>query len=71
MQRRLSRRLIPVLLFSTLVFRAADAGVINNVLIEWRAQVDKCEDPKERDIDALVNVAMFDAINAIAHKYAP
>lgn len=71
MQNLVSRRLIPVLVLATVVFRTAHAGVINNVLIEWRAQVDKCEDPKERDIDALVTVAMFDAINAIAHKYTP
>ncbi|MEO5902937.1 MAG: vanadium-dependent haloperoxidase [Gemmatimonadaceae bacterium] len=71
MRRWLLHGLIPVLLLSALVFRTAHAGVINNVLIEWRAQVDKCEDPTKRDIDALVNVAMFDAINAIAHKYKP
>lgn len=71
LQRRISRHLILVLILSSVVSRTAHAGVINNVLIEWRAQADKCEEPIQRDIDASVNVAMFDAINAIAHKYKP
>ncbi|MDP5103432.1 MAG: vanadium-dependent haloperoxidase, partial [Erythrobacter sp.] len=49
----------------------ASAGVVNNVLTQWRAQADKCEDPRQLDADAMVNVAMFEAINAITPKYTP
>lgn len=49
----------------------ASAGVVNNVLTQWRAQVDKCEDPLQRDADAMVSVAMFEAINAVTPKYTP
>lgn len=49
----------------------ASAGVVNNVLTQWRAHADKCEDPRQLDSDAMVNVAMFEAINAITPKYTP
>jgi hypothetical protein len=49
----------------------ASAGVINNVLTQWRAQVEKCEDPRQRDVEAMVSVAMFEAINAVTPKYTP
>ncbi len=48
-----------------------EAGVVNNVLTQWRGHADKCENPRQRDFHAMVNVAMFEAINAIASKYTP
>lgn len=47
----------------------ASAGVINNVLTQWRAHADNCDDPRQLDANAMVNVAMFEAINAITPKY--
>lgn len=49
----------------------AHAGVVNNVLLQWREQTDKCEDAIQGDDGAMVSVAMFEAINAIAGKYTP
>lgn len=49
----------------------ASAGVVNNVLTQWRGHADKCEDPRQGDTDAMVNVAMFEAINAVTPKYTP
>ena len=49
----------------------ASAGVINNVLIQWRGHADKCENGKQRFPEALMHVAMFEAINAITPKYTP
>jgi len=46
-------------------------GVVNNVLLQWRALADGCEDPKQSDDMAMVHVAMFEAVNAIAGKYTP
>ncbi len=46
-------------------------GVVNNVLLQWREQTDKCEDTPQGDDGAMVSVAMFEAINAIAGKYTP
>ncbi|WP_373474695.1 vanadium-dependent haloperoxidase [Sphingorhabdus sp.] len=49
----------------------ASAGLVNNVLTQWRAQSDKCEEPRQRDADTMVSVAVFEAINAITPKYTP
>ena len=49
----------------------ASAGVVNNVLTQWRAHADKCEDPRQLDMEAMVSVAMFEAINAVTPKYTP
>ena len=49
----------------------ADAGVVNNVLTQWRGLADKCEDPRLRDFDAMMSVAMFEAVNAASPKYTP
>jgi hypothetical protein len=50
---------------------AGNAGVVNNVLTQWRGQAEKCEDPRQRDFHALVNVAMFEAINAVTPRFTP
>ncbi len=47
------------------------AGVVNNVLLHWRGQTDKCEEGIQNDDGAMVSVAMFEAVNAIAGKYTP
>lgn len=49
----------------------ADAGVVNNVLTQWRGHAAQCEDPRQLDFHAMVNVAMFEAINAVTPKYTP
>lgn len=49
----------------------ASAGVVNNVLTQWRAHAGMCQDPRQGDADAMVNVAMFEAINAVTPKYTP
>lgn len=55
----------------------APSGVIDNVLLRWRAQLPACgQSPAAelytlRDVDALVHVAMFEAVNAIARAYTP
>lgn len=50
----------------------AHADVINNVLLQWRVQLELCEDSDQRDRGALMHVAMFEAINAVSGgKYAP
>ncbi len=46
------------------------AGVVNGVLSQWNLQVDECED-EQLDLAAVVNVAMFEAVNRIAGKYTP
>ena len=46
----------------------ASAGVINGVLSQWNLQGEKCED-EPIDLAAMVNVAMFEAVNGIAGKY--
>ena len=46
-------------------------GVVNNILLQWREQTDKCEESTQPDDGAMVGVAMFEAINAIAGKYTP
>lgn len=47
----------------------ATAGVVNGVLSQWNLQVQQCEDGPI-DVPAMANVAMFEAVNAIAGKYA-
>lgn len=47
------------------------AGVLNNVLVQWRGHADKCENDAQRFPEALMHVAMFEAINAITPKYSP
>jgi hypothetical protein len=46
------------------------AGVLNGVLSQWNLQAQSCEDGPF-DLEATVNVAMFEAVNAIAGKYTP
>jgi hypothetical protein len=46
----------------------AAAGVVNGVLSQWNLQVQKCDDGPI-DVPAMANVAMFEAVNAIAGKY--
>jgi hypothetical protein len=46
-------------------------GVVNNVLLQWRDQADKCEETSQPDDGAMMGVAMFEAVNAIAGKYTP
>ena len=56
---------------------AAQSGVVDNVLFEWRAMLPVCGQPAfgelftMRDLDAAMHVAMFEAINAIERKYEP
>jgi hypothetical protein len=57
--------------FAATMPTTASAGVVNNVLTQWRAHTDKCEDPRQLDAEAMVNVAMFEAINAVTPKYTP
>lgn len=55
----------------------AAAAPADNVLLLWREQLARCgqrsygEIYTMRDVDALVHVAMFEAVNAIARKYTP
>jgi hypothetical protein len=49
----------------------APAAVVDNVLTQWRGHADKCEDGKVRFHQAPMQVAMFEAINAITPKYTP
>lgn len=50
---------------------SVSAGVVNNVLTQWRGHADKCEDPRQLDMEATVSVAMFEAINAVTPRYSP
>ncbi len=65
------RRLPLYAALAVLLPTGADAGVLNNVLLQWREQATKCEDELQRDVEAMTHVAMFEAINAITPKYAP
>lgn len=56
---------------ASLVSGSADAGVVNNVLTQWRGLAEKCEEPRQRDFHAMVNVAMFEAVNAVSPTYSP
>jgi len=49
----------------------ASAGVVNNVLTQWRGHADKCDNPRQPDMETMVSVAMFEAINAVTPKYTP
>jgi hypothetical protein len=42
----------------------ANAQVVTNVLLEWRTQLNLCQESDQRDRGALMHVAMFEAINA-------
>ncbi len=55
-------------LVALLASQCASAGVMNDVLSEWNLQADQCEDG-QLDLEAMVNVAMFEAVNGIAGKY--
>jgi hypothetical protein len=63
--------LLSAAIAAILLPQLASAGVINNVLIQWRGHADKCEDARQRFPEALMHVAMFEAINAITPKYTP
>ena len=58
------------LLLALLSSPPAPAGVVNGVLSQWNLQVEECEDD-QLDLPAVVNVAMFEAVNRIAGKYTP
>lgn len=64
-------RLLLLSLAISMIPAVAYAGVVNNVLLQWREQADKCEDGSQTDFDAVMHVAMFEAINSIAPKYTP
>lgn len=49
----------------------ATAGVVNNVLTQWRGHAEKCESSRQLDADAMVSVAMYEAINSVTPKYTP
>ena len=51
--------------------RTTSAGVVNSILLQWRAQAEKCEDSDRVDDITMVHVAMFEAVNSIARKYTP
>ena len=59
------------MLSSIVLTRTASAGVINSVLLKWRAQAEKCEESDRLDDMTMVHVAMFEAVNSIAGKYTP
>ena len=70
------------LLFSALAVSAESSvrsasGAIDSVLLQWRAQLKGCGQPaaaelyRLRDIDALLHVAMFEAVNSIERRYTP
>ena len=66
------RRRLRIAIATVLVFPLLGAaGVVNNVLLQWRDQLAKCEDSIQGDAGAMVSVAMFEAINAIDGKYTP
>ena len=51
--------------------RVLNAGVVTDVLLDWRQQAEACTDPKQPDYMAAVHVAMFDAVNSIVGRYTP
>lgn len=74
--------LLAGLLFSALAVSAESSvrsasGAIESVLLQWRAQLKGCGQPaaaelyRLRDIDALLHVAMFEAVNSIERRYTP
>src|SRR6187551_413633 len=66
-----SRTLFTLALVFALSPRPASAGVVNSILLQWRAQAEKCEDSDRLDDITMVQVAMFEAVNSIARKYTP
>ncbi|MGL6290542.1 MAG: vanadium-dependent haloperoxidase [Silanimonas sp.] len=49
----------------------ASAGVLDNVITQWRVHGEACDDGKIWFPEAPMQVAMFEAINAITPKYRP
>jgi hypothetical protein len=55
----------------------AQGGVVDNVLLRWRETLEKCEGSPmvdrtaPADLEAMVHVAMYEAVNAVAGKYQP
>lgn len=55
----------------------AASGAIDSVLLQWRAQLKGCAQPSAaelyrlRDVDALLHVAMFEAVNSIVPRDTP
>lgn len=67
----MSNKVLGVGAFAVLAVAASpcvSAGVINGVLSQWNLQAEACEDGPI-DLAAMVNVAMFEAVNGIAGKY--
>ena len=73
---------LPIALFLSSLANAAPSGqppsgAIDSVLLQWRAQLKGCGQPaaaelyRLRDVDALLHVAMFEAVNSIARRYTP
>jgi hypothetical protein len=64
----MSRRALAAaaVLLAAIPVAAARAQVVSNVLLDWRAQLDLCEESPQRDRGALIHVAMFEAISATA-----
>ncbi|MEO5511914.1 MAG: vanadium-dependent haloperoxidase [Longimicrobiales bacterium] len=71
MHRLLRTFLSLMLLLGSIVPAIASADVVNNVLLKWREQVEKCSDSDRSDDVSMVHVAMFEAINSIVGKYTP
>lgn len=59
------------------LFARPASGAIDSVLLQWRAQLKGCGQPaaaelyRLRDVDALLHVAMFEAVNSIERRYTP
>jgi hypothetical protein len=72
-----NRTLLVSTLFATAVVAAlvapgaSRAGVIHSVITEWRVHGEACDDGKIWFPEAPMQVAMFEAINAITPKYQP
>ena len=55
----------------------AQGGVVDNVLLRWREPLEACEEAAfgdgavPLDIDAMLYVAMFEAVNAVTRTYQP
>ncbi len=65
------RSLLMVAFVVALTPLPASAGVVNSILLQWRAQAEKCEDSDRVDDITMVQVAMFEAVNSISRKYTP
>lgn len=68
---RFTTALLSLTLLASTGSAATAGGVVNNVLLTWRAQADKCEDSNRTDDATMVHVAMFEALNSIDRKYTP